>query len=91
MPSFPTVVRGFVTQLCPLGDRLYFQVSGDESSYGFNESHYNVTLYQSSNFQASYELLLQAAEHHWEVIVQRSADMGKHKQMNRKWTHYKVD
>ena len=91
MTAFPTVVRGFVTRICTLGDRLYFHVSGDELPYGFTQSDYNFILYESPNFQSSYQLLLKAAEHKWEVVVQRSNSMEKHKHISQKWAHYNVD
>jgi hypothetical protein len=91
MAAFPTIVRGTITRLSPGGDRLYFHVSGDENPRGFTESDYNFILYTEPHFQPTYQLLLQAAEHQWTVIVKRSDSMARHVRINQKWAHYNVD
>jgi hypothetical protein len=91
MAAFPTIVRGSITRLCPCGDRLYFHVTGDQSPYGYTESDYNVILNTAPHFQATYQLLLKAAEHKWTVIVIRSNSMERHTRINEKWVHYNID
>ncbi|UJR12414.1 hypothetical protein I4U23_016591 [Adineta vaga] len=91
MAASQTIVRGYITRLCPLGDRLYFHVSGDQLPYGFNESDYNFILYTAPNFQSTYQLLLKAAEHKWNVVVQRSGSIEMHKRINQQCIHYNVD
>jgi hypothetical protein len=91
MAAFPTIVRGTITRLSPGGDRLYFHVSGDENPRGFTESDYNFILCTVPSFQATYQLLLEAAKQKWTVVVKRSDSMAKHTRINEKWVHYNVD
>jgi hypothetical protein len=91
MAAFPTIVRGTITRLYPSGDRLYFHVSGDENPRGFTESDYNFILNTAPHFKSTYQLLLQAAENKWTVVVRRSDSMGRHVRINEKWAHYNVD
>ena len=91
MAAFPTITRGLITRLSPGGDRLYFHVSGDQSPHGFNQSDYNFILYSDPHYQATYQLLLKAAEHKWTVIVKRSDSMQKHVRIDNVWSHYYVD
>ena len=91
MASFPITVRGFITRLYPGGDRLYFHVFGDQAPRGFAESDYNFILYTAPNSQATYQLLLKAAEHRWILVVKRSDSMEKHVRIDEQWVHYNVD
>ena len=91
MAVSPQVVRGTITRLCPTNDRLYFHVSGDQSPRGFMESDYNFILNTAPHFQATYQLLLKAAEHKWIVIVQRSNSMETNVRINATTVHYNAN
>lgn len=88
--SFPTGVSGTVTRLYPGVGRCYFRVSGDKSLPGASENDYNFILYTAQNFQATYQLLLKAAERGWTVQVRRSDSITQH-QFNEKSTYYHID
>ena len=91
MAASETVVRGYITRLSPSDDRLYFHVSDEQLPYGFTESDYNFILYTASHFQSTYQLLLKAAEHKWNVVVRRSDSIEMHRRINQLWVHYNVD
>jgi hypothetical protein len=89
--NFPRNVQGKVARLYPSNDRVYFHVTGDQSPYGFTESDYNFLLTTSPSFQASYQLLLEAAKNNWTVHVVRSGSLESHTRINQRWHHYSVD
>lgn len=80
------VVKGKITRLYPSSERFYFHTAGDKKPYGYTESDYSYLSRTQPNYEAMYQLLIEAAKNGWEVVVKR----GSKTQINDIWSHYGV-